>query len=78
MQVQGSYLLKLIENEGLNQCSRESEIVAFLTPIFDRIFEDPAVVHSEEYTWLEMSSATNKDNQMPDMLVCHGGIYRKR
>lgn len=66
------------ENEELSRCRSESAVVAFLTPRFERIFENLAVVNSEEYTWLEVSGDTNGYNQKPDMLVCHGGIYQKR
>ena len=62
----------------LSRCRSESAVVAFLTPHFERIFENLAVVNSEEYTWLKVSSDTNGYNQKPDMLVCHGGIYQKR
>lgn len=62
----------------LSRCRSESAVVAFLTPRFERIFENLAVVNSEEYTWLEVSSDNNRYSQKPDMLVCHGGIYKKR
>jgi hypothetical protein len=75
---EGQPALTAAEFEELSRCSGESAVVAFLTPHFERIFENLAVVNSEEYTWLQVSSETKRYNQKPDMFVCHGGMYQKR
>jgi len=71
--------LNAVEFDRLALYHSESEVVAFLTPILGRIFQEKnlVVVNSEENSWLKVSRDTNIYNQKPDLLVCHGAIYKK-
>ena len=65
----------------LLKLTNEHQVVAFFTPVFERILQQVRsvqVVNSEEYPWLVTTSGDSRFNQKPDNIFCHSAIYNRR
>jgi hypothetical protein len=58
----------------LKTINEEHQLIVTLTPSFESIFQDFAVVDSEEFPWL----CTDDAPQEPDLFVCLISFYTKR
>ena len=67
--------------QQLSMLTNEHQVVAFMTPVFERILGERStiqVVNSEEYPWLVTTSDSARYNQKPDNIFCHNAIYNAR
>ena len=66
------------EFDSLKNLTDEHHVVAFMTPIFERLLSgNIQVVNSEQYAWLETGSSAEYDKR-PDVFFCHSAIYESR
>lgn len=67
------------EQRQLDACTEEDQVVAFLTPHFEKTFgEGICVVNSEQFAWLKTSGGDTRYKQEPDLFFCHRAIYTPR
>jgi hypothetical protein len=64
----------------LSSLSTEHQVVAYLTPFFEKALADSdiQVINSEQNAWLVTTLASSRYNQRPDNIFCSRAIYSHR